>query len=179
MFLGDSERGNQEREKILNEIMTADASVADTSTSHSDGSSCESSSISNEIKVVEISDRRYNKQKKRYEWLTQYDDGLQRSWQPRSDFVDDDGKVNDAFSLYEKTHPYDNTSEKNQKKRKRNLSDASQSVLDHTKSVASSQISSSSIQSIDDTSSLSDKIGTETKKEIRSSRIFEREKEKK
>lgn len=54
--------------------------------------------------VTDITSRRYNKLKKRYEWKTIWEGG-EITWEPKENFIDASGAINDIFSQYELVHP--------------------------------------------------------------------------
>jgi hypothetical protein len=139
-----------------------------------------------EVEVLEIKDRRFNFEENRVEWLTLYDDGTEPSWQPKEDFIDSNGVVNEIFEEFEANAENqgattNNTSQKSNKTKnplKRTLSESSLLIYEHTQNLADSQVGSDEISTQTDLEAYNKKIKSETKKDIRISRISEREKEK-
>ncbi len=85
--------------------------------------------------------------------------------------------MNEVFLAFETSEQ--NPEKKKQPVLKRALSDASQSILSYTSSLADQAVSSSDIGSSEELKLISKKIKVETKKDIRQATINQREQEKK
>lgn len=111
----------------------------------------------------------------RDEWLTVYDDGLGASWQPKENFFDENGDVNEVFQDFETKTPND---ARPKTTLKRPLSPASKAIYNHTALLSDQSIGSSEVGSADEMANINIKIKEETKKEIRQSTISRREEDK-
>ena len=98
----------------------------------------------------------------RDEWLTVYDDGLGASWQPRENFFDENGDVNEVFQDFETKAPND---ARPKTPLKRPLSPASKAIYNHTALLSDQSIGSSEVGSADEMANINIKIKEETKKE--------------
>ncbi len=104
-----------------------------------------------------------------------YDDGLPASWQPRENFFDDNGDVNEVFQAFEANAPNE---DEPKTLLKRPLSPASKAIYDHTSSLSDRSVASSEVGSAEEIVNVNKKIKSITKKEIRESTINRREEDK-
>jgi hypothetical protein len=112
-----------------------------------------------------------------------YNDGEGATWQPRENFEDSNGDINDIFLSFEEKEsevdPNDALSTSIPKTPlKRTLSEASLAIYSHTSTLSDQSVSSTEIGTAEEMSQLSKKIKKETKKDIRASTISKREEEK-
>lgn len=147
-----------------------------------------------EYTITAITGRKAALGKEPSTWFAHYDDGDKR-WEPITCFIDDDGTTNELFEKFQEEHPGDGdvplptnkrsipieekTPQKKKPKLKRELSDASKYLDDLNKDLLSTSVSSSDVQSAEDMIKIKQEAQALTKKEVRSSRIAEKERESK
>ncbi len=148
-----------------------------------------------EYRLTSITGRKAAKGKQLTTWFAHFDDGDER-WEPITCFIDDDGTTNELFEKFQEDHPgegdvplptannkrnspSEKTNQKKKPKLKRELSDASKYLDDLNKELLSTSVSSSDVQSAEDMIKIKEEAKTLTKKEVRSSRIAEKERESK
>lgn len=148
-----------------------------------------------EYTLTSITGRKAAQGKQLTTWFAHFDDGDER-WEPITCFIDDDGTTNELFEKFQEDHPGEGdvkvptnnkrtspsdekTNQKKKPKLKRELSDASKYLDDLNKELLSTSVSSSDIQSAEDMIKIKQEAQVLTKKEVRSSRIAEKERESK
>lgn len=155
------------------------------------------SSSEEEYQLVNIIGRKIGQGKTPTRWFANFSNGEER-WEKESYFVGLDGVTNPIFEAFEEEHPHDDDiqpppqhkkrsnldpieKEKVTKKPKlkRQLSDASMYLEELNKELLSTSVASSDIQSIDDIQKVKIEAQELTKRDVRSSRIAEKEKESK
>jgi len=113
------------------------------------------------------------------QFLTLYNDDDTPSWQPRScfiDIIDGEEHINEKLEEFEASLVKEDTIKKVQPTQKRKLSPASQAIFEHSNALASQAVSSADVSgSTEDLKSITKKIKTETKQEIRQAGITQRE----
>jgi hypothetical protein len=156
------------------------------------------SSSHEEPSLVSITGRKMGQGKTPTRWFATFTDGEGR-WERESYFVGLNGVTNPIFESFEEEHPDeddvpppqskkrsnpDPVEEKETKatkkpKLKRQLSDASMHLEELNKELLSTSVASSDIQSIEDIQKVKTEAQEMTKRDVRSSRIAEKEKESK
>ena len=156
------------------------------------------SSSEEEYQLVSIIGRKIGQGKTPTRWFANFSNGEER-WEKESYFVGLDGVTNPIFEAFEEEHPHDDdiqppppqpkkrsnpdpTEKENLTKKpklKRQLSDASMYLEELNKELLSTSVASSDIQSIDDIQKVKIEAQELTKRDVRSSRIAEKERESK
>lgn len=187
------DRGANKREKILKSLADDDydSDYSDeTSLNQEDlpkvNKKRKSDTLDGESVDETILARRYNNKKSRWEWETHNEDEI--LWEPKESFIDEHGEEMEEFREFEDSHPYE---DEDTNPGEGLLTQGSMHIFNHTRKLASAQvtlhiieiflkqqISSADIKSPQDMLDVSREIKAMSKKETRSSRIAEKEKEK-
>jgi len=155
------------------------------------------SSSQEETSLASIRGRKIGQGKTPTRWFATFTDGEER-WERESYFVGIDGATNPIFEGFEEEHPNEDDVQPPQTKKrpnsdpveekekatkkpklKRQLSDASMHLEELNKELLSTSVASSDIQSIEDIQKVKTEAQEMTKRDVRSSRIAEKEKESK
>lgn len=192
IFLSADSVGEKAREKVIKRL----EKLHSDSEEDSDALSATSYDIPSdkEYTLTSITGRKAAEGKQPTTWFAHFDDGDER-WEPITCFIDDDGTTNELFEKFQEDHPgegdvplptnnkrtspSEKTNQKKKPKLKRELSDASKYLDDLNKELLSTSVSSSDIQSAEDMIKIKEEAKSLTKKEVRSSRIAEKERESK